>query len=201
MKKLWKLIFCCNNACICSCFFWLHTQCKLVSINFCRKYPNAQIIIGCQYLPDKTTSALGNKHFSSYDWPTEIKQWKRQKFKKKGGETVLKSNGFGAGCFPSHILSNWCFPLNKFVETIPNQIHFGTKVESEKGEEQNIQILWQAPIYDIYIYGHLFMTTKQVSSNSFVSFSKLQAATTDLNSITLHPGQKLLLLQTVEQLN
>ena len=64
---------------------------------------------------------------------------------KKGGETTLKSNVFGAGCFLSHILSNWCFPLNKFVETIPNQIHFG--FQSEKGEEKNIQILWP-PIYD-----------------------------------------------------
>ena len=119
-------------------------------------------------MPDKATSALGNKHLSGC--PQEIQQSKRQKCKKKkGGESTLKSNGFGAGCFLSHILANWCFPLNKFVETIPNQIHFGTKVESEKGEEQNIQILWQAPIYDLKS-SFKFMTTEQVSSNSFVSF-------------------------------
>ena len=53
---------------------------------------------------------------------------------------LLNSNGFWVGCFFSYF-PDWCFPLNKFVETIPNQIHFGPRVESEKGKEENIQIL------------------------------------------------------------
>ena len=60
---------------------------------------------------------------------------------KKGEKLLWNQMDLQAGCFFSHILSDWCFPLNKFVETIPNQIHFGPRVESEKGKEENIQIL------------------------------------------------------------
>ena len=99
----------------------------------------AKKIIDCQYLPDLTTGVLGGPQFYTGQ---EIKRW--EETNEKGWKTTLKSHGF-AGCFFSHILSDWCFPLNKFVETIPNQIHFG--FQSEKGEEKNIQILWP-PIYD-----------------------------------------------------
>ena len=118
----------------------------------------AKKIIDCQYLPDLTTGVLGGSN------STQAKKLNAEKKQMKRGEKLLWNHMdlldvFLVIFYPTDVFL-WINLLRQFLTK-------STLASKVKKARRKI----------FKFYGHLFMTTSQVSSNSFVSFSKLQTWT------------------------
>ena len=117
----------------------------------------AKKIIDCQYLPDLTTGVLGGPQFYTGQ---EIKRW--EETNEKGWKIwnhMDLLDVFLVIFYPTDVFL-WINLLRQFLTK-------STLASKVKKARRKI----------FKFYGHLFMTTSQVSSNSFVSFSKLQTWT------------------------